>query len=121
MHLEGAHLDELFCDADIDLASTNGRQAGSMLGWAEGTRDSVADDLTLPGRSASSRTIRRHKVGALDRTLLHTAPGCCCPSPAVQRHCGCGSWRFSTRLQNTMSQKSLQAFSLMTILCWCVR
>ena len=63
MHLEGGHLAESLSDAAIDLGSTTGRQAGSMLGWAEGTRDLVADDLTLTGRSASSRTIRRHKVG----------------------------------------------------------
>lgn len=63
MHSTGAHLDHSSSDADIDLASTTGKQAGSMLGWAEGTRDVVADDLTLTGRSASSRTIRQRKVG----------------------------------------------------------
>ena len=55
-------LRSMSAEAKAELDSTTGRHPHNTLAWAEGTRDLLADDLTLTGRSASSRTTRQRKV-----------------------------------------------------------
>lgn len=55
-------------EAEAEFGGTAGSHPNNMLAWAEGTRGSLAEDLTLIARSASSRTVRQRKVRQMGYT-----------------------------------------------------
>lgn len=58
-------------EAEVDSVAASEVQPSSMPWWGTGTQESAANDLTLTGRSVSSRSTRQRKVRPLP-PALHT-------------------------------------------------